>query len=87
MEKNVTVPAKTKMGGLNPVITMIILILVAIAIFYGVFGMASNFEGGDKERGNPLNFLGIIYKGGVIIPFLMSFFFMVLVSQLTVLLL
>ena len=77
MEKNVTVPAKTKKGGLNPVITMIILIAIAMGIFYGVFGQPGNFEGGDTERGNPLNFLGIIFKGGVIIPFLISFFFMV----------
>ena len=82
MEKNVTVPAKTKKGGLNPVITMIILIAVAMVIFYGLFGMPSNFEGGDTAKGNPLNPLGIIFKGGVIIPFLMSFFFMVIVFSI-----
>ena len=82
MEKNVTVPAKTKKGGLNPVITMIILIALAMGVFYGLFGQASNFEGGDSAKGHPLNFLGIIYKGGVIIPFLISFFFMVIVFSI-----
>ncbi|HEY4539055.1 MAG TPA: MotA/TolQ/ExbB proton channel family protein, partial [Faecalibacter sp.] len=82
MEKNVSVPAKGKKGGINPVITMIVLIGLAMAIFYGLFGQPSNFEGGDTAKGHPLNFLGIIYKGGVIIPFLMSFFFMVIVFSI-----
>ena len=82
MEKNVSVPAKGKKGGINPVITMIVLILAAMAIFYGLFGAEGNFEGGDTAKGHPLNFLGIIYKGGVIIPFLMSFFFMVIVFSI-----
>lgn len=82
MEKNVSVPAKGKKGGINPVITIIVLIAAAMAIFYGLFGQTSNFEGGDPAKGHPLNFLGIIYKGGVIIPFLMSFFFMVIVFSI-----
>ncbi len=61
---------------------MIILIAVAMGIFYGVFGQPGNFEGGDTAKGQPLNPLGIIFKGGVIIPFLMSFFFMVIVFSI-----
>lgn len=78
METNETVVAgtKTKVGGLNAPITIIILILISMAVFYGLFGQASNFEGGDSYAGHPKNFMGIIFKGGVIIPFLMSFFLM-----------
>lgn len=78
MEKHETVvtESKTKIGGLNAPITIVILILISLAIFYGLFGQASNFEGGDSYAGHPKNFMGIIFKGGVIIPFLMSFFLM-----------
>lgn len=74
-ETNVT-GTKTKIGGINAPITIIILILISMAVFYGIFGMSSNFEGGDPYAGNPKNMMGIIHKGGVIIPFLMSFFLM-----------
>lgn len=78
METNETFQARksTKLGGLNAPITIIILIAISMAIFYGLFGQTGNFEGGDPENGHPKNFMGIIYKGGVIIPFLMSFFLM-----------
>lgn len=78
METNETVvtDTKTKIGGINAPITIVILILISMGIFYGIFGQSSNFEGGDSQYGNPLNFMGIIFKGGIIIPFLMSFFLM-----------
>ena len=84
MEKNVNVPAKAtqKKAGINPVITIIVLYLIAAAIFYFWFGSPTNFEGGDTQYGNPLNFLGIIFKGGHIIPFLITFFFMVIVFSI-----
>ena len=50
--------------------------IVAEIVFSTVFGAASNFEGGDPVRGHPINsnILGTIYKGGVIVPFLMTLF-------------
>jgi biopolymer transport protein ExbB len=82
MEKNVSVPAKSKKGGINPVITIVVLYAIAAVIFYFIFGNPGNFEGGDTAKGHPLNTIGIIYKGGHIIPFLMSFFFMVVVFSI-----
>ncbi|MFV0305193.1 MAG: MotA/TolQ/ExbB proton channel family protein [Moheibacter sp.] len=81
METNETVQTRksSKKGGLNALITILILIGISLAIFYGLFGQASNFEGGDPAAGHPKNFMGIIFKGGVIIPFLISFFLMVIV--------
>lgn len=78
METNETVvtDTKTKIGGINAPITIVILILISMGIFYGIFGQESNFEGNDPENGNALNFMGVIFKGGIIIPFLMSFFLM-----------
>jgi len=55
--------------------TSAILIAFAISLYLFLFIMGSpvNFEGGNPE-GHPLpgNYLGIIYKGGVIVPILMT---------------
>jgi biopolymer transport protein ExbB len=52
---------------------------IAFAIFSLVFGNPENFEGNNTEN-HPLqgNYLGIIYKGGIIVPFLMTCFMLVI---------
>lgn len=70
-----------KAGGLNPFITIIILIALGILIYIFFFGAKGNFEGGTVE-GRPLNFMGIIHKGGVIVPILISFVLMVVVFSI-----
>ena len=52
-----------------------IIILAAIAIgwilYLLVLGNGSNFEEGDNSK-HPLNIMGIMFKGGVIVPFLIA---------------
>ncbi|WP_281227819.1 MotA/TolQ/ExbB proton channel family protein [Flavobacterium aquiphilum] len=63
-------------------------IIIALCIFVGwliwsqVMGDPSNFEGGDTEKGHPLNTLGQVYKGGVIVPVLLGMLLMVIVFSL-----
>jgi biopolymer transport protein ExbB len=66
---------KAKSGGLSPVLVLPILLVVSILIFKFVFGAGSNFEGGDNAN-HPLpgNYLGMIYKGGPIVPLLLTAF-------------
>jgi len=54
-------------------------IALAIVIYAFVLGDGSNFAGGDNHN-HPLpgNYLGIIYKGGVIVPMLLALLMMVL---------
>ena len=54
-------------------------ILIAIAIYAFILGNAANFQGNDPAN-HPLpgNYLGIVYKGGFIVPILMSLLMMVL---------
>lgn len=54
-------------------------IAIAIVIYIYVLGNPDNFQGGDNHN-HPLpgNYLGIIYKGGVIVPMLISLLMMVL---------
>jgi len=52
---------------------MIIALIVAILIYQFVMGNPVNFEGGNPA-GHPLpgNYLGIVYKGGFVVPILMT---------------
>jgi len=54
-------------------------IVVAILIYIYVLGDGSNFQGGDNA-GHPLpgNYLAIVYKGGPIVPMLLSLLLMVI---------
>jgi biopolymer transport protein ExbB len=62
-------------------ITIPSLIVIAFALYYFLLGNPENFKGGTTE-GHPDNYLGIVYKGGIIVPILMSFFLMVITFSL-----
>lgn len=56
-----------------------VLIAVAYAIFFLVMGNPENFQGNNPDNlPKPGNYLGIIYKGGVIVPILMAILMMVI---------
>jgi len=50
-----------------------VLFVVAVLIYLYVLGNPSNFQGGDPKN-NPIpgNYLGQVYKGGVIVPILIT---------------
>ncbi len=52
---------------------ILIAFIVAYLLFINIMGNPVNFEGGNP-KGQPLegNYLGIIYKGGYIVPILMT---------------
>jgi biopolymer transport protein ExbB len=56
-----------------------LLFIISVVIFKFVFGSGSNFEGGNPE-GHPLpgNYYGQVYKGGFIVPVLMTMFLIVI---------
>lgn len=58
---------------------IIVCLIVGHLVFHLVMGNGQNFEGGSNEN-HPLpgNYLGVVYKGGFIVPILMSFFLIVL---------
>lgn len=63
-------------------------IIIALCVFVGwliwsqIMGDPSNFEGGDTEKGHPLNTLGQVYKGGFIVPVLLGMLLMVIVFSI-----
>lgn len=58
-----------------------IAIVIAIVVFKFVLGNGGNFEGGDPES-HPINLLGTVHKGGVIVPILMSLSLIVIIFSI-----
>jgi len=58
---------------------IIVLFILSILIYVVVLGNPANFEGGDPAN-HPVkdNYLGVVYKGGVIVPILMTCFLIVI---------
>jgi biopolymer transport protein ExbB len=69
-------PAATKSsGGIPAGILMLLIFIIAVVIYKFFLGSGSNFEGGDNAN-DPIagNYFGMVYKGGVIVPILMTCF-------------
>lgn len=86
MNKNVRPAAATaapkeeaKGGSAFAAIVIPLALIVSIIIHLFVFGNGANFQGGNNEN-NPIegNYLGIIYKGGFIVPILLTLFLLVI---------
>ncbi len=60
-----------------------VIIVTAILIFIYVMGNPENFQGNNPNNlPKPGNYLGLIYKGGIIVPILMSILIMVITFSL-----
>ena len=83
-----TSPAKQNQDGgfsaIFPYIIIPILFVLAIVVYKFVFGAPSNFPGGDITK-DPVaepalnHYLGVIYKGGFVVPILLTLLFTVIV--------
>lgn len=81
-----TTQAKQNQGGMAGILPYIViptLLVIAICIFKFVLGSPSNFVDGDNTK-DPLpgHFLGQMYKGGYIVPLLITLMFTVIVFVL-----
>lgn len=67
-------PAATKSsGGIPAGILMLGIFVIAVCIYIFFLGNGANFEGGDnKNQPIPGNYFGLVYKGGVIVPILIT---------------
>lgn len=92
-EEHVVVAKKA--GGLNPAVIIPIIFLIGVAIYLFVLGAPGNFKDAEKLGSgsvafsdvegkdiHPESFMGIIYKGGVIVPILITFMMTVIVFSI-----
>ena len=70
-----TAPKKevsSNVGGIKSAsIVILICFILAVCIYLFVFGAGSNFKDGNNANA-PLNLLGTVYKGGIIVPVLLT---------------
>jgi len=59
-----------------------ICLIVSITIFMLILGNPSHYKGGDVEHGEPTDIYGIVHKGGVLVPLVMSYVLMVIVFSI-----
>ena len=64
----------TKKSGfsVSPAIVIIVALIISWIVFLFVFGDVSHFTSETKKEPKAGDLLGIIYKGGVVVPFLMA---------------
>jgi biopolymer transport protein ExbB len=77
VEKEVSAERKASLVTVGAMIASFVL---AFTIFIFFFGNPSNFQGGDNAN-EPLpgNYLGIVYKGGFVVPLIITQLFMVII--------
>jgi len=62
----------SNVGGIKSAsIVILICFILAVCIYLFVFGAGSNFKDGNNANA-PLNLLGTVYKGGIIVPVLLT---------------
>jgi len=76
------VKKESSSSGMFATLVIPICIVVAIIIFIFILGDSSHFEGGDVEKGNPVDFFGRIHRGGNLVPVIMSYLLMVIVFSI-----
>lgn len=75
---------KAKASNLFAGLTIVLCLAIGYLIWQFVMGNPANFQGGDPVHGQPINgnFLGVIYKGGYIVPVLMGLLLMTIVFSI-----
>src|SRR4030067_2284435 len=69
---------KTVFAGFAGIVIPVLLV-VGFVLYFFVMGNPENFQGNNNANlPKPGNYLGIIYKGGIIVPFLMAILMMVI---------
>jgi biopolymer transport protein ExbB len=72
---------KKTSGGFPLVVSalaILICLLIGVFIYKAILGAPANFEGGDPDKGHPINIWGTMYMGGFIVPILVGFFLTVI---------
>ena len=77
-QKQTTKKGIKKSRGVNASIVILVCLILAVLFFRYVLGNASNFEDGNIDN-HPLNLLGTMYKGGFVVPIILTLLLTVIV--------
>jgi biopolymer transport protein ExbB len=69
-------------SGMFATLTIPLCIVVAILIYLFILGQPSHFADGNVDTGTPVDFYGRIYRGGKLVPVIMSYLLMVIVFSI-----
>ncbi len=78
---NTTIESSKKTSNLQAYFTvgmMVIELFISILIYLFVLGDGSHFEGGNNEKGHPIDIFGTVFKGGFIVPILITIVLLVI---------
>lgn len=80
------VKKEEKISNVKGISSAFIVILIcaafAVCLFMFIMGNPENFSDKDPVNGHPLNYLGTVYKGGIIVPILITLLFTVIVLSI-----
>lgn len=88
MEKKTATPAakpaanQSAGSGLNPALTIPVLIAISVLSYIFILGDASHFLDAEKHKPKPGDFFGLIHSGGLVVPILMTCFLCVVVFSI-----
>lgn len=77
-QKQTTKKGIKKSRGVNASIVILVCLILAVLFFRYVLGNPSNFEDGNIDN-HPLNLLGTMYKGGFVVPIILTLLLTVIV--------
>ncbi len=63
-------------------IVILVCAALAVCLFMFIMGDPANFSDNDPVNGHPLNYMGTVYKGGIIVPILITLLFTVIVLSI-----
>ncbi len=69
-------------SGMFATLTVPLCIVTTICIFFFILADPSHFKGGDVAVGEPEDVFGIVYRGGYLVPLVMSYVLMVIVFSI-----
>src|SRR2546428_11204912 len=73
---------KSNISGLFPILVIIACLIVAELIYYVILGNPSHFVDAEKKTPKVSDLLGIMYKGGFLVPIILTMLMMVLVFSI-----
>ncbi|MDR0505797.1 MAG: MotA/TolQ/ExbB proton channel family protein [Dysgonamonadaceae bacterium] len=68
-----------KSRGISAFIVIVFALVLAELFYFLILGSKGNFEGGNVDTGHPINLLGTMFKGGFVVPIILTLLLTVII--------